>query len=77
MNETAQDAKNILEEVFNKSMKQKYSGLDSLIQQNQDAASYYASLPDYVKSSISQRSSHINSIESLRDYAENLLRGDD
>lgn len=58
-------------------MKQKYSGLDSLIQQNQDAAKYYASLPDYVKSSISQRQSHINSIESLRDYAENLLRGDD
>lgn len=58
-------------------MQQKYNGLDSLIQQNQDAARYYASLPDYVKNSISQRSSHINSIESLRDYAENLLRGDD
>lgn len=58
-------------------MKQKYSGLESLIQQDQDAAKYFASLPDYVKSSISQRSSHINSIDSLKDYAENLLRGDD
>ncbi len=58
-------------------MKQKYSGLDSLLAENHSAAQYWDSLPDYVKSSICQRKSHINSMDSLQDYAENLLRGDD
>lgn len=55
----------------------KYSGLDVLLDADRNAAGYFSSLPDYVKSSIAQRKSHINSIESLKDYAENLLRGDD
>lgn len=58
-------------------MQQKYSGLDSLLAGDHRAAQYWDSLPDYVKSSISQRKSHINSMDSLADYAENLLRGDD
>lgn len=55
----------------------KYSGLDALISNDPEAAKTFASLPGYVKSALSQRKSHINSIESLKDYAENLLRGDD
>ena len=55
----------------------KYSGLDTLLGDDSEAAKYFSSLPDYVKSAISQRKSHINSTQSLRDYAENLLRGDD
>jgi hypothetical protein len=58
-------------------MKQKFSGLDSLLAEDRSASQYFDALPDYVKSSISQRKSHINSMDSLKDYAENLLRGDD
>ena len=58
-------------------MKNKFSGLDSLIQQNRQAKQYFESLPDYVRVQIRTRSSNVNSYESLCDYAENLLRGDD
>jgi hypothetical protein len=57
--------------------KKKYPGLESLISQNAEARRFFDSLPDYVQSSITDRSDHVNSFESLRDYAENLLRGDD
>ena len=40
------------------------------------AAQYFASLPDYVQETMRERSGRINSLLSLRDYAENLTRGD-
>ena len=55
----------------------KYTGLDQLLQHEQEARSYFDALPDYVRSSIEERKQSVNSFESLRDYAENLLRGDD
>lgn len=55
----------------------KYPGLDQLLQSEQEARSYFDALPDYVRSSIQERKQSVNSFESLRDYAENLLRGDD
>ncbi len=58
-------------------MKNKFSGLDSLIQQDRQAKQYFESLPDYVRDQIRTRSGNVNSYESLCDYAENLLRGDD
>lgn len=58
-------------------MAKKFSGLNTLLSEDQEAREYFDSLPDYVQGSIADRNSHINSIESLRDYAENLLRGDD
>jgi hypothetical protein len=58
-------------------MSEKYGDLYSLIDEDHEANSYYASLPYYVKQSISCRSQNINSFESLRDYAENLLRADE
>lgn len=57
-------------------MAKKYSGLTALLKSDMKAQEYYDSLPDYVRSSIDQRPEHVNSLESLQDYAENLLRGD-
>lgn len=57
-------------------MAQKYSDLSELLSSDPQAAEYFASLPDYVQETMHERSSRINSILSLRDYAENLTRGD-
>ena len=56
-------------------MGQKYASLDALLAEDSQAKSFYSSLPDYVRESISQRGGNVNSFESLKDYAENLLRG--
>lgn len=58
-------------------MNTKYNGLDSLIRLDAEAGRYFSSLPEYVKESIQQRADSVNSFESLRDYAENLLRADE
>ena len=58
-------------------MSDKYSGLQSLISQDSEARQYFNELPEYVREQISQRDHNVNSFASLRDYAENLLRGDD
>lgn len=58
-------------------MEHKYSGLYSLIEQDREAKQYFSSLPEYIRSQISQRADGVNSFESLCHYAENLLRGDD
>jgi hypothetical protein len=60
-----------------KQMPRKYNSLNDLIQDDFAASEYFMSLPEYVKEQIRQREDHINSLESLQDYAENLLRGDD
>lgn len=57
-------------------MTQKYPDLDALLRGDEQAAEYFASLPDYVQETMRERSSRINSMLSLRDYAENLTRGD-
>jgi len=55
----------------------KYTDLTALLDSNIEAKNYFNSLPSYVKDQISDRAENINSFESLRDYSENLLRGDD
>lgn len=55
----------------------KYSDLHSLLQNDPDAKHYYDNLPDYAQEQISTRSGSINSFASLKDYAQNILRGDD
>lgn len=40
------------------------------------ARQYFEQLPDYVQQQIRSRESNIHSFENLKDYAENLLRGD-
>lgn len=57
-------------------LKRKYSGLNELLDAEQDAKSYFTKLPDYVKEHIRTREQNVNSFDSLKDYAENLLRGD-
>ena len=56
---------------------QKYRDMYELFQREQAAKSYFESLPSEVRDQISSRAGNVNSFESLRDYAENLLRGDD
>jgi len=58
-------------------MQGKYPNLVELINSNNRAKRYFNSLPDYVRQQIYSRSSEVNSFDSLRNYAENLLRGDD
>lgn len=57
-------------------MKTKYSGLYELIDSDDKAREYYESLPDGVKQSIAAREQNINSLASLEDYAQNLLRNE-
>ncbi len=57
-------------------MQKKYSGLYELIDEDSEAKEYFESLPDHAKQSISAREQNINSYESLRDYADNLLRNE-
>lgn len=58
-------------------MQKYYSDLQDLIRQDPEAGRYYQSLPGYVKEAVGQRAQSVNSLESLRDYAENLLRDDE
>ena len=57
-------------------MAKKYQNLDLLLAQDTEAMGYYNKLPDYVRDHIATRSESVNSLDSLQDYAENLLRGD-
>lgn len=54
----------------------KYKGLTELINCEEEAHKYYMSLPNYVKEQIDSRADNVNSFSSLKDYAENLTRGD-
>ena len=55
----------------------KYPNMYELFKSEPRAKQYFDKLPDYVRDQISTRAGGVNSFESLRDYAENLLRGDD
>ena len=55
----------------------KYPDLYALLANVPAAKQYFEALPDYVKEQISTRRQGINSFESLKDYADNLLRSDD
>lgn len=55
----------------------KYPDLHALLQADPEARAFFNQLPDYVRDQISTRPGGVNSLESLSDYADNLLRGDD
>ena len=57
-------------------MAKKYQDLHLLLGEDKNARAYYEGLPDYVREQIGTRADSVNSLDSLRDYAENLLRGD-
>lgn len=54
-----------------------YSDLNALLHSEQEAKRYFDTLPDCAREQIQTRSGNVNSFASLKDYAENLLRGDD
>ena len=53
------------------------SDLNALLRSEPEAGHYFDTLPDYAREQISTRSDSVNSFASLKDYAQNLLRGDD
>lgn len=55
----------------------KYHDLHTLLRREPEAQQYFDTLPDYVRQQIYTRSQGVNSFQSLKDYAENLTRGDD
>lgn len=57
-------------------MPAKYPNLASLLKADSGAARYYESLPQYVREQIASRGDGVNSLESLRSYADNLTKGD-
>lgn len=58
-------------------MPKKSHNLESLLISNPEARRYFDELPDYVRDQIRSRGNNVKTFESLQDYAENLLRGDD
>ena len=54
-----------------------YSDLNALLSGEPEAKRYFDTLPDYAKEQIGTRAGSVNSFASLKDYAQNLLRGDD
>lgn len=48
----------------------------ALFRHDHKAEAYFESLPDYVRDQISDRTKNVNTFEDLRNYADNLLRGD-
>lgn len=56
---------------------QKYYDMYELFKKDTRAKQYFDKLPVYVREQISTRANGVNSFDSLKDYAENLLRGDD
>ncbi len=58
-------------------MEQKHNNLNELINSDPQAREYFLELPQYVRDQIGTRADSVNTYSGLRDYAENLLRGDD
>ena len=54
-----------------------YPNLNALLHSEPDAKRYFDTLPDYAREHISTRAGNVNSFASLKNYAQNLLRGDD
>ena len=55
----------------------KYTDMYALLADEPEAQAYFDTLPDYIREQMETRAQGVNSLESLKDYAENLLRGDD
>lgn len=56
---------------------QHYPDLNALLRSEPEAKHYFDTLPDYAREQISARADGVNSFASLKDYAQNILRGDD
>ena len=49
--------------------------LTTLMESDANACDYYNSLPEHIKEKIKNSENNITSFESLKEYAQNLLRG--
>ena len=58
-------------------VERKYENMYAMFEEDSNAKRYFNGLPDYVREQISSRANSVNTYSGLRDYAENLLRGDD
>lgn len=54
-----------------------YPNLNALLGGDPEAKRYFDTLPDYAREQINTRANSVNSFASLKDYAQNILRGDD
>lgn len=57
-------------------MEQQYQNLGELLKNEPEVYDYFTSLPVYARSMIARRSGNVHSYEELRNYADNVLRGD-
>ena len=55
----------------------RYPNLNTLLGSDPEAKHYFDTLPDYAREQISSRADSVNSFASLKEYAQNILRGDD
>ncbi len=58
-------------------MKSKYDGLNELVNNDETAKKYFANLPEYIREQLNERRDSINSMESLKNYVDNITRMDD
>ena len=54
-----------------------YPDLNALLQGEPKAAALFAEIPQYAKEQIMTRSQHVNTLDELEGYVNNVLRGDD
>lgn len=54
----------------------KYQNLSDLLENDPQSKNFFGQLPDYVQEQISTRSGNVTSFDELKNYAENLTRGD-
>lgn len=54
----------------------KYQDLDALLKGEPKAAALFAEIPQYAKDQIMTRSQHVNTLDELEGYVNNVLRGD-
>lgn len=55
---------------------QKYKDVFELLKNDPKADAEFKNLPSYVQNSIKERAKGVNSLESMRNYADKLTRGD-
>jgi len=55
----------------------KYPNLKALLEDDRSAYDYFATLPQYVREHIAERSDEVNSMDSLHSHVENATKGDD
>lgn len=58
-------------------MRDNYSGLNDLVNNDETAKKYFANLPEYIRDQLNERRDSINSMESLKNYVDNITRMDD